>query len=362
AGKISFTLNGDLPLKKAYEPFTSARKRGEIRVQKIRQHDEYQLKKAASLVKKLFNKTFTGSGEKELSELIHQELKKWQELLSAFSHKAQTGHFPGKQAIELGLALVAGLLGQSNSFSLIQRLIKETNALEDFAEHFEDLDDFYNSQFQTWQALSKALNEQFKANRPTLEKDLSAKQALDELERIYRLAAPYDQLKSINPLIDQVQKINSQLVQTKRQVAQAQLNGCIERVQSALTEASAPSDLQNKALHPLQQCKKRIEHTDAIAQLTSEQTDMLSYEDDAYELINRHIEAQRKQDTSNKIAETAVVVPTPKRTVTISHADIMAGQTDNTFIETEDQVEHYIKQLRDKLLTAVRDGDRVRIK
>ena len=63
-----------------------------------------------------------------------------------------------------------------------------------------------------------------------------------------------------------------------------------------------------------------------------------------------------------KIAEPPVVVPAPKRTVTISHADIMASQTDTTFIETEEQVAQYVNKLRDKLLNAVRDGDRVRIK
>jgi len=71
--------------------------------------------------------------------------------------------------------LVSGLLEQSNSFSLIQRMIEDAKALEDFAENFENLDDFYNNQFQTWQALIKALNDQFKANRPALEKDESAK-------------------------------------------------------------------------------------------------------------------------------------------------------------------------------------------
>jgi len=100
AGKISFTLGAELPLKKAYEPFTSVRKHGEIRIQKIRQHEERQLKNAAGLVKNTFNKTFTGSGEKELSELINQELKKWHEQLKSFNHKAQTGHVPGKQKIE----------------------------------------------------------------------------------------------------------------------------------------------------------------------------------------------------------------------------------------------------------------------
>ena len=225
------------------------------------------------MVKNIFNKTFTGSGEKELSELINQELKKWHEQLKSFSHKAQTGHFPGKQKIEQGLALVSGLLEQSNSFSLIQRMIEDAKALEDFAENFEDLDDFYNNQFQTWQALTKALNDQFKANRPALEKDESAKKALDELERIYKLAEPYDQLRHINPLIEQVQKVNSQLVLDKRQLAHEQVNLRIERVQSALTEASAPLELQNQALHPLQLCKKRIDNTESIPQITSEQAE-----------------------------------------------------------------------------------------
>ncbi|WP_142887441.1 hypothetical protein, partial [Klebsiella pneumoniae] len=81
---------------------------------------------------------------------------------------------------------------------------------------FEDLDDFYNSQFQTWQALAGALNEKFKANRPALEKDSEALKALTELERIYNMPSPYEQLRHINPLIEQVAKVNSTLVEEKR--------------------------------------------------------------------------------------------------------------------------------------------------
>lgn len=371
AGKISFTLqSAELPLKKAYEAFTSVRKRGDIRIQKIRQHDERQLKNAANLIKNIFNKTFTGSGEKELSELLRQELSKWHEQLKSFHHKSQTGHFPGKQQIQQGLVLVADLLQQSNSFSLIQRVIEEANTLEDFAETFEDMDDFYNSQFQTWQALSKALHEQFKANRSLLEKDDTANKALHELDRIYAMPAPYDQLRHINPLITQVQQINSQLLIEKRQQAHQQLDLRIERVQSALTDVSAPIELRNQVLHPLQLCKKRIDNTESIPQIISEQTEAESYEEDANEQINRHIESLRKKQPvikpidntdSNKVAEPAVIVPAPKRTITISPADI-ASRINFTVIETEAQVETYLDSIRDELLKAVKAGDKVRIK
>ena len=354
---------------------TSVRKQGDIRIQKIRQHDEHQLKIAASLLRKVFNKIFTGSGEKELSELIRLSLTTWQTQLTSFSNKAQTGQFPGKPDIETGLALVAGLLQQSNSFSLIERLVDDAKALEDFAENFEDLDDFYNTQFQTWQALAKALNDQFKANRPALEKDEPAKKALDELERIYKLPAPYDQLRLINPLIEQVQKVNDQLVSVKRHLAHEQLKQCLERVQSALIEAGASLELQNKALHPLQLCKKRIDNTDSIPQLNSEQLEVETYEEDAYEQINRYIESQRKIElvktpelpvndlgqNKDKITEPPVVVTAPKRTVTISPANI-AAMSVSSFIETEAQVEQYLSRIRDELLKAIEAGDRVRIK
>lgn len=54
--------------------------------------------------------------------------------------------------------------------------------------------------------------------------------------------------------------------------------------------------------------------------------------------------------------------PQPKRTVTISPLEIMATQFKTGFIETEADIEQYLNQLRDKLLHAVKAGDRVRIK
>ena len=367
AGKISFTVGAvELPLKKAYEPFTSVRKQGEIRIQKIRQHDDQQLKKATSVVRNVFNKTFTGSGEKELSEVIRQSLTTWQTQLTSFSHKAQTGHYPGKADIELGLALVSGLLQQSNSFSLIERLVEDANALEDFAENFEDLDDFYNTQFQTWQALSNALNDQFKANRPALEKDQIAKAALDQLEQIYKAPAPYEQLRHINPLINKVQQVNESLVLGKRKLAHEEIDQRLEHIQSELNQAGATLDLKNQALHSLQLCKKRIDNTDSIPQLSAEQKEAESFEEEAYELINRYIESQRPKDrpvppVTSPGAGKTVVVPAPKKTVTISPANI-ASMSVSSFIETEAQVEEYLSRIRDELLKAIQAGDRVRIK
>ncbi|HCJ1069247.1 TPA: BREX system P-loop protein BrxC [Legionella pneumophila] len=388
-GTVSFSIQStDLPLKKAYEPFTSVRKRGEIRIKKIRQHDERQLKKAADLFKDLFSKTFTGMGEKELFELVRDELLSWSEELKFFRTKAQTGHFPGKREIDKGITLIAGILEQGSSYGLIAGFLDAAEALKEFDKNFEDLDDFYNSQFQTWQSLVSALNEQFKANRPALEKNEQASMALDELDRIYNLVSPYDQLRHINPLIEQVAKINTLLIEEKRAHVIEHIELHINRVKKALSEANAPPELQDKALCLLYMSRKRIEATSSIPQLISEQTEAEGYEDEAYDLLNSFIEKERAKieteqgrceieqkkidEESSKSGGTISIpesaselvksAPVPKRTVTINSSEAILKTVSSGFIETESEVDTYLSVLRDQLMAAVRAGDRVRIK
>ena len=219
--------------------------------------------------------------------------------------------------------------------------------------------------------MAAALNDQFKANRLVLEKDESALKALSELERIYKLPEPYSQLKQIRPLIEQVQKINVQLISEKRSVAHALIDQSLVKVQSALTEAHAPVDVVNLALYPLQQSKKRIDNTDSIPQINSEQQEVEAHEEDAYEQINGYIESQRKKSmdppvvpgetTAGNIAEPKVVTPAAKKIVTISPANL-ATLNVSSFIETPAQVEQYLTLIREELLKAINAGDRVRIK
>lgn len=367
SGKITFTMGAaELPLKKAYDPFTSVRKHGEIRIQKVRQHDERQINNAITLIRNVFNKTFTGSSEKELAELLLQEIKHYYENLKFFNSKAQTGHFPGKQTIQNGLVLFANLLEQTNAFNLIERSLEQGRALEDFAEDYEDLDDFYNSQFQTWQNLSRALNDQFKANQPFLEKDIAAQQALDELNAIYQMSSPYEHLRRINPLIEQIQIINLQMILERRELVETEVAMRIERVQAALQLAGAAADLQNQALRPLQLCRQRITQNNSIPQIVSDQAEAAGFEDDAYELINRFIESllpkKAPQPASSSQGGSVIAEPSPKRTITIGHNDILNSVSPKGFIETETEIELYLKALRERLSKAISQGDRVRIR
>jgi hypothetical protein len=167
-------------------------------------------------------------------------------------------------------------------------------------------------------------------------------------------------------LIEQIHTINQQLIVEKRHLVQAEVEHRIERVQSALKQAAAPDDIQNQALRPLQLCKQRIGHSESIPQIVSDQSEAVNYEDDAYELINHHIEALRQKETPKPAApvpgDNKVAEPAPKRTITISQAEVLNTVSPKGFIETESDIDLYLNALRERLAKAVNAGDRVRIR
>ncbi len=87
------TPNGDLPLKRSYEHFTSVRSHSTLRIRRVRQHTEQQVAKAAKLAKDIFNKPFESS-EKELANKLLDVLGEWQRLIKEFDFKAKDGNCP----------------------------------------------------------------------------------------------------------------------------------------------------------------------------------------------------------------------------------------------------------------------------
>jgi len=385
AGKISLSKqNTPLLLKSAYETLTNIRKRGDVRIQRIRQHNEAQLKNAAQKVRNLFNKTFTGQTEKELADLIRREILHWQDELKSFQNKAQTGHYPGKQEIETGLLLIAGLLEQNNSFALIQRFLDDAGKLDEFSEDFEDLDDFYNSQFGTWQQLKDAL-ERYQPNRHVLSRYTEAEQALSELQVIYESPAPYGRLNQVARCITEIDQVNKQVLQDRRDEVVAELDELIKNLTEQLSDL--PPDLNNKALYPLQQSKQRVERSQSIHELNSESQQASELEDRAIDILNHYAEQQQaalkiqeEQSTSTTALTSPVVEDTglgvqpatvpalktmsriTKKVIIVSPAELFKKSGNRGYLENEQSVDDYLAKLRQSLMDIVAAGDRVRIK
>jgi len=366
AGKVELTHQGaPLSLDKAFEPLTSVKKRNEIRVKKRKQIGDEQLARAIKITKSLFNKTVPGSSEKELDAVLRAELNSWKQALNDFNSKSETGHYPGKRQIGIGIRLVEEMTDQGNSYYLIQKLIDSANELEDFVEDFEDLDDFYNKQFGTWRALEQALNQEFPINRGVLEKDEKAANALHQLDTIYQNDSPYGQIRLVSGLIEQVRELNNELLEQKRLSAIEKINDRIGQVTEQLDAAQAPLELRNKTLKPLQDSIRKVEETAAIYQVITVQSDSKELEDEAYDAINHHIEQQKQLAQASAQEQPAAKekppVPVAKKIITIRPAALSNSGSDSLMIETREDIDQYLEQLKERLLEAVEAGDRVRL-
>ncbi|WP_233998422.1 BREX system P-loop protein BrxC [Pseudoalteromonas sp. T1lg48] len=401
--KICFQMRQqDVSLKNAYDNLIQVRKRAELRVRRIKQQSEANLKRAAKLFKDVLGKNAPGS-EKELFSDAQKYLSDMKSKLDDFSvaHKTFAGNCPGFSEIENGRVLLAGLIEAQSSYQFIDSFLASGNSLLDFEEDYQDLENFYESQFSTWQKLNKALTIDFDRNRTALEKNTDALSALQKLEAIYNKPQPYRDIRDVEPLIEKIAKVNESLLVEKRAHAKSRIEHRIEQVQQQVKAAQVPSELSNQALRPLQLALQRLDDLSGIAEILQEQAESINLEEDAYDLINKFIEEQQAladkkakeeaakaanasansgtasgantansdvdYEPTNTQPQHATELETepklvPKKIVTIDTSSLMSEVNRTGVIETAQDIDNYLSALKAKLTTLVNSNNKVRIK
>jgi hypothetical protein len=291
--------------------------------------------------------------------------------------------------LESGKRLVAGLLDLgNNSYALIEALCAQANDLQDFAEDFEEVEEFYTRQFDTWLQLHRALGEPFRANRHALEQDPDAAALFAQLQAIHDDKQPYAKLRNVGTLVEQISAINLRLVEQQRVVSLQ----AIERTQMGIKSSVSdlPSDLQNQAMRPFVLLKERVSKSVSLHELVSLVKEADDEEDKVIELINRfsaqqlqaekdRAEAARNVGVSapSQVQEPAAGAssgsvqatvekpvakpkPAPKPIELVSPTELLGDN--HLFIETEQDIDAYLGKLRSRLQQAIDGGKRVRIK
>lgn len=400
ADKITLQANQqDVALRSAFEHLDKTAKRANLRIRRIQQQSEANLKKAANIYKNVFRKNAPAT-EKELFEQAITHLKGMQSKLKDFKAKSTTGKYPGTTEIEDGITLIASLLEQKGSYKFIEELLRKGNELEDFEEDFDDLETFYETQFTTWQALAKALTFDFAKNRHLLEASETAEKALNKLEAIYDDARPYRKLKDVQSLIESVKEVNDVLLVNNRKTNVSKLETAISVVKQHAVESKAPADISNKALRHLQQSLKRLDTLNSIAEMNEEARNSDELVETGLSVINAYIELQDKetkpigaletaktpepvisatngtldldpippQNYGTKTANPSLAIGEPvqqsraKKIVTVDTGSVFRELSDSSYLETEQELEAYLSALKAELSELITTNHKVRIK
>jgi hypothetical protein len=401
ANQLTFQLNGGtLANKDAFDPLSNSRKRRELAIIKKRQTDENVLKQARNLTKNLFS-SMGPAAEKELFAFYSQHINQWLSNLTSYKSKTDLGGFPGEKTIAGGILTLQRLLNHDDSFDFFKHVVTNKNDFLDLEEDYSNIHEFFTNQLTIWQQLKTALIN-FDRNKQILDKDVSSAKALVALKNIQTNDAPYNLLSKVAGLINTVKQVNDAEVEAKRAHALNRIDHKILLLQQELIKSGIDtSELSNRLLRPLQQVKEELQVQNSIPQIYMLQTQTADdYFDDGLKLLESEVlkEQQRRIAAEQKIKEQQLKdeqaakdrkatqglvegtgkkgnpapalkpIPAPaplvkpKTVAEVSISKVYDSVLTDAYIETPEQAEQFINELKQQLDAAIQKGSKVRIK
>ena len=346
--EITLSMDGaNLPVEKVYDAVITPNRWRKITVLKRRTVDTDALQKARKLGRDVFS-TIGPDGEDALCAFLQDKLREWQTNLTGYKTLADTGSYPGGEEITDGLTLIGGLLSEHESFEFIDKFITLKADLLDLSNDVHDLDHFHQSQRPTWDKLRRA-HEGFQPNRKVLEKDADANAALKRMEEILKASDPYKLIPEAEKLIKTVDKVNDAAIKERRNHALKQIDARIDGIKKELDAAKAEPNLRNACLYPLQTIRKGIEAETSIAHIHLTQQEATDAHDEAIDRIDAFLREKEGGKKGKAGGKTRRVVK-PVELVT------------KPYLETQEDVDEFLNELRERLEAAIKNSERIQIR
>jgi hypothetical protein len=300
------------------------------------------LKKAQQIGKTLFG-SIGPDAQGKLTEFLQKSLLKWQSDLNKYRLMAQTGNYPGLKEINHCLDNLKMLLGIHDPFEFIKEFTRQEEILYERADAINNLNEFYKNQLNTWEELRKSI-ERFNLNKQIIMKNSDAKNALLRMQEILSATCPYSMLREVAGLIIVVSKVNDKFLLDSRSQALTKIDAYIQQVESYLNEINADNDLRSQSVDYLGQIRKNIESEASIPVISH----LLSEAERNLTEVIESIDEKTKPQTKNP----------PKKIIEIK----ASAYVRKAYIETEADAEDFTKRLKEGLIKAVENNERVRIK
>ncbi len=357
-GEISLVVEGSvLPLDKVYDALTTPSRWRKVTILKRHTPDPAMIQKARQIGKDVFSE-IVPDGEDPCVTFLKAKLRCWETSLASFKPLAETGNYPGQQEIVDSLSVVKSLLACDDSYKFIERFNERKDDLLELSDDFHDLEHFYEHQKPTWDKLRKACD-RFQLNRMELDQDAKAAPAIRRMQEILQAASPYGIIKEADGLIATVEAVNTALVSGRRSEALAKIDQNIAEITKEL-EAVQATTLQSACLGPLETLRKQVERQESVAHITQAEQAAIQAVDAAMSKIEEAANKKQAEPQPQPRGGAPATVPVPvvKPRCVIKPADLITV----TYLETNDEVNAFLAELKTKLEAAIASGQRIQIR
>ena len=181
--------------------------------------------------------------------------------------------------------------------------------------------------------------------------------ALKRMQEILKAPSPYRLIKETEGLIATVSTVNTAFVTAARQQAMTKIDGHLATVTKDIEAAKGDAGLHAACVKLLEALKSAVQIEDSLAHITQAETEALKEFDVATSRIEEFVRKATEQP-KDKGTGTEHPIPILKKKRVIEPAKLVL----DPYLETQADVERFLKMLRKELEQALAKNERIEIR
>ena len=273
------------------------------------------------------------------------------------------GHsYPDHSLVRKAIQLMDDVLSQKKDNSaLIERVLKQEDALFDNKEAMNSVENFFKTQVTVFDQAVE-FEESLHADIDRIAENEEAHKALNTIRLITKVQTGskfnYQRIRELNPLMDTVRAAHDQMLREKRDEILETVRQCMEAIHTAANGSSKVSTLIERSDNHYAQCKEKIAELKSLALLDGMLQPMYRYKDDIVSNIESILappapkpKAQPMQTEKKAILEKEKVIHTYNRQV------VFQAKT----LQSDEDIDNYVEKVRSQLKELLKKCDEIEL-
>lgn len=289
--------------------------------------------------------------EKFENQLAHYE---------TLNKRYENHDYPDRQYVQRAIDVINRILSQSkDNIALIDKIIKEENRLFDSKENMENVEEFFKNQVDVFDK-AVDMESSLKNDEIYFQEDDEATEALNQIRKIVigkaKQSSIYREIPKLNDLMKIVRESHNKLLDAKKAETTRVITKCMAEVHQLIDEGDDLKPYLTKADNTFKTGKENLENMQSLLSLDGLINKMNRYKDDTVTEI-KHAKASRVKTIPSGVKEVTPAIP-KKFIKNIQRDEIFpTGE-----LRDQADIDKYLENVRDYLMTMMKDSDGINLK
>ena len=330
--------------------------------------DERKLKDARNFAKEYFNVMDVPSEEDDAVKFLLSKFEEEKNQLDLYKSYNQKRNYPGLNIINEGLELLDEVFtARRDNKALIDTILKLEDDLLDNKEDLKKVEEFYNSQFTLYKNADEVRREFFD-NLAYYEDNSDAMEAYNLISDIvtYKDNYNYSRIPKLNDAISVINDVKLELLKNKKQELFELIDGCLEALNDKAKEDEEKlADILNSAKDEFDSKRADIENSSSLLNLGAYEMMIIKVKDkfitqieEALKPVEKAIAQEDVQQSKVEEKKEVEVKPAPLKIRSLNRQVVF----DTARLESEEDIDRYLRDVRERLVNALKGNDGVIIK